>query len=42
MLLAMAGGMAVLAKCHSLFSWTALPTVRWLIMVCMMQQVVVM
>ena len=30
MLLAMAGGLAVLAKYHSLFSWTALPTVRWL------------
>ena len=29
-LLAMAGGLAVLAKYHSLFSWTALPTVRWL------------
>ena len=30
MLLAMAGGLAVLAKYQSLFSWTALPTVRWL------------
>ena len=29
-LLAMAGGLVVLAKNHSLFSWSALPTMRWL------------
>ena len=30
MLMAMAGSLEVLAKYLSLFSWTALPTVRWL------------
>ena len=29
-LLATVGGLVVLAKYHSLFSWTALPTMRWL------------
>ena len=29
-LLAMVDGLVVLGKYHSLFSWTALPTIHWL------------